>query len=513
MTDNPHLPAPEHKDDFSPILENKFINLIETGSGIVFDDIKRRELKKNVFACMQEVGENSFHRYYDSLISGEPGGLRLKKLINFITINETFFFRVEEHFQILRDVAVPGICEGKYPGGVMNIWSAGASSGEEVYSIIITLMEIPGLMEKYRIRFLGTDINDDMLYIAQNAVYGGRTIDKVPMYILNKYFTPFRDRRQVNEAVRKMADFRYLNLVEPFDLDFFGKPDIIFFRNVLIYFSRETTRKIIARFYELLNPGGFLFLGPSETLWDISDQFQLLMFDRAYIYRKPFYPGKQVLSGVAENAKLKNRITETPGLEQEETPVEIIPAIRDMTFPAAFTAPETDIFPSVTDKLRIKEEEASLALQLGDYRRAGELTDELLSLSQNSKSALLLKLTLLANQGDEIPLMAFAEKTIALHPIFPELHFMLGRFHESRGNYREAEKEHRKILFLNQELLPARARLLGILIARGDVANARREAKNILEQLAAGNFRDFLHPVGESLNVESIKKLCFKALS
>ncbi|MCP4155961.1 MAG: protein-glutamate O-methyltransferase CheR, partial [bacterium] len=266
--DNDVLPCLQN--GCTPFLEGKFVSLVEQKSGIVFDNIKRKEIKKNITVCMEELGEKSFIKYYERLISTEGDGEELKKLINFITINETFFLRVQEHFDILKNVAAPELMHRKKEKSI-KVWSAGASSGEEVYSIIITLLSVPGLKEHFDLDVLGTDINDDMLYIARQGVYRGRTLDKVPPKILNYYFEPFRkDRFKVTEEVKKHARFEYLNLVQPLNLDFFGNPDIIFFRNVLIYFNEETTRRLINAFYDMLSDGGYLFLGPSETLWEMS---------------------------------------------------------------------------------------------------------------------------------------------------------------------------------------------------------------------------------------------------
>lgn len=285
------------KDDYSPLMEDKFIRLVEQKSGIVFDNVKRRELKQNISMCMQELGENSFQKYYRRLTAetnaadGKGVSKELKKLINFITINETYFFRDKEHFEILQNTVLPELKQQKKEKGEINIavWSAGASSGEEVYSIIMTLLEIQGLENHYQLEVLGTDINEDMLHFADKGIYSGRTLDKVPLSILEKYFEPFSNRYKIRKKVKQYARFHYLNLAGPFSqlqLNLSGKPDIIFFRNVLIYFNRETCQRIIETFYHLLKNGGFLFLGPSETLWDISDRFELIMFDRAYVYRK-----------------------------------------------------------------------------------------------------------------------------------------------------------------------------------------------------------------------------------
>lgn len=498
------------EENYSPALEDKFVRLVEQKSGIVFDNIKRRELKKTISVCMREIDEHSFLLYYNRLISGtehgEPAGKELKKLINFITINETFFFRVPEHFEILEKTALPAVVEKKKTEEKkkITVWSAGASSGEEVYSIIISLLEFPGLKENDQWQVLGTDINEDMLYIAEKGIYSGRTLNKVPAHILQDYFDPFRDRYKIRDVVKTRARFRYLNLAEPFEhkLETFNHPDIIFFRNVLIYFSLENTRRIIETFYHLLPDGGFLFLGPSETLWDISDKFELMMFERAYIYRKK------------APSELKKTVEAKPFRPPSKPPrIPVSPVLPVSPILVEDTPPPVDIFPSVKDRIRIMRDEAALMIELGDYQKAEEVVDEMMLVEAAGKPAFLLKIILYTNQANEEKLREWVDRALGTHPVFPEIHFILGRFYESRGNVNDALTEYKKILFIHQDYLLARERMLRMLYSRGEALNAKREARTILEQLSSGLYKEFEHPVGETVNKERLKKFCRLVLS
>ncbi len=516
-------------DDYTPQLENRYVNLVEERSGIVFDDVKRRELKTNIAVCMEECGEKSYQRYFEQIsIPGYPGnGCELKRLINFITINETFFFRVEEHFDILARTVVPRLLEYKRANRdeYLNVWSAGASSGEEVYSLIINLLETPRARDNFRIKVLGTDINEDMLYIAEKGIYSGRTLNKVSPYILEKYFEPFRDRYRVKDEVKQYARLRYLNLMDPLDTNFLGRLDIIFFRNVLIYFSKENTKRIIESFYHLLKDEGYLFLGPSETLWDISDRFELMMFDRAYIYRKKAGSSGTVIRDGAgirsvtpvSRPTMSDFRTPAPP-EPEPAPLEnlAVPPVRSepepVPLPLAGAPDDAADFPSVDNKLRLQEEEVELMIQLGDYSKAEEVLEDLLRLETRGKPVMLLKLTLLSNQSREPELLSFSREALKVFPIFPELHFVLGRFFESVSNWKEAEKEYRKVLFLHQDYVLPRAGLLRVLLRRGDSRNAGREARNILEQLETSHHKIFEHPVGEEFDKERLARFCREAL-
>ncbi len=499
-------------DDYSASIETKFITLIERESGIVMDNIKRKEIKQTLTACMEVIGEISFNRYYARLKAGAGEGGELKKLINFITINETFFFRIPEHFDILNREILPDITRRK-AGGRIAVWSAGSSSGEEVYSLIISMLEYPGLAAAFKPDVLGTDINDEMLYLARKGIYSGRTLNKVPDYLLRRYFEPFStDRYRVNDEVRSHAAFSYLNLAHPFNIDFFGKLDVIFFRNVLIYFNIETTRVIIEAFYHLLNDGGYLVLGPSETLWDISDKFELLMFENAFVYKKK---SKEQLAAAVPPPPRTSPPTfqfppsSSPSPSSSSAPVEtIIPSPPPVPKPK----PVTKFFPSITDRIRIKLNEASLAIELADYGKAEKLLAEILMVDAVNKHAMLLRVTLFCNQDQEEPLFEYVEQVRQIYPVFPELHYLIARFHESRRNIKEALKEYNTILFINQGYLLARERLMHLYRDTGDDDQAKREARNIIELVSTDSFKPFDYPVGDAVNTERLHKACTRVL-
>lgn len=474
-------------DDFSPLVKERFVRLIADASGIAFDPAKCQDLKQDLQLRMEELAEPSFIGYLERL-AGADGAAEVKRLINLITVNETYFFRVPEQFDVLRRVAAP-VLQGKKEKRIQ-AWSAGCSSGEEVYSILIVLREIPEL-EDFRISVLGTDINEDMLYVARRGMYSGRTLNKVPTDLLQRHFESMLGRQQVRQSLRELTEFRYLNLVKlsaqalPIDLD------IIFFRNVLIYFNRDTTRRIIAELHRRLSPGGFLFLGPSETLWDISAAFECLMFEDTFIYRKkqaPEAPGKTVDRAPA-------------GLKLPATAT-LVPIPRPMPIPAdgGSDAPAS--------KGRILLEEAELMTDLGDYERAQELVDEVLFLEPDNRAAMVLKMIQLANRNRGQELLRLAGSLTLRAPIFPEMHYLLGRFHESQGQEREAIREYRKVLFIGTNFVQARERMLHLLNAGGDADAADREARNILLQLQQGRYRPFALRVAEPFNADELKAYC-----
>jgi chemotaxis protein methyltransferase CheR len=319
----------------------------------------------------------------------------------------------------------------------------------------------------------------------------------------------------VKDEIKRYTHFRYLNLAGSFQREISPRPDIIFFRNVLIYFNKETTARIIESFYNLLNDGGYLFLGPSETLWDITDTFELMLFDRAYIYRK------RSASEIKENrAAASGEIKAGIRTPTPSPPAFSFPSAREEKPPVPppdagveGVSQAGDIFPSMKARLRILQDEAALMIELGDYRKAEEVLDEVLLLEKHSKPAILLKMTLFSNQVQVENLNELVKETLKVHPIFPELHFLLGRFYESRGNVKEAVMEYRKVLFIDPDYLLARERSMRAFHDNGEMDLARREARNILEQLSMGKHKAFEFSVGETLDKESLEKSCKQVLS
>jgi len=217
--------------------------------------------------------------YLDYLESAE-GGQEQALFIDVMTTNKTSFFREIEHFNYLRDCV---LSELKSPR--LRFWSAACSSGEEPYSLAIWLREHMADIDTMDALILATDISRRMLEKARLAVYPKETLQSLPAPQFKKYFTRLSgqqaDRYRVAESIRKMVRLAWLNLLGPWPMK--GPFNVIFCRNVMIYFDRPTQQQLINRFYELLAPAGYLFVGHSEGLSSISHKFKYL---RPAVYRK-----------------------------------------------------------------------------------------------------------------------------------------------------------------------------------------------------------------------------------
>lgn len=207
-------------------------------------------------------------------------------VVDAMTTNETLWFRDQYPFELLQSKLFPEHKELRRP---LKIWSAASSSGQEPYSIAMSVAEFqakqPGVL-KMGAQIIGTDISNTMLDMCKNAEYDSLALARGLSIERRKKF--FKDSgngmAQVNESIRKLVSFRHLNLLDSYAL--MGKFDIIFCRNVLIYFAPEVKAKIIAQFAQALNPKGYLFLGASESMSGLSDEFEMVRCNPGIIYQK-----------------------------------------------------------------------------------------------------------------------------------------------------------------------------------------------------------------------------------
>jgi chemotaxis protein methyltransferase CheR len=253
----------------------KFAKLIYDESGIFMKDTKITLLSNRLRKRLSALSLNEFGEYYEYLqkLSGEPKRKEYEELLDVVSTNETYFFRNERHFEALTDVCLPELAKTK-KDKKLRIWSAACSTGEEPYTIAICVLECMKYFQGWDIQIIATDIAPSVLEFARDGYYSGRRIEKVSPEHLKKYFT-LEDREKgvykVNDQLKKMIDFHYLNFFAktPFPKNL----DIIFCRNVMIYFDKIHQKNLVADFYQSINDDGYLFIGHSETLHSISEDF------------------------------------------------------------------------------------------------------------------------------------------------------------------------------------------------------------------------------------------------
>ncbi|OQX86631.1 MAG: chemotaxis protein [Candidatus Omnitrophica bacterium 4484_70.2] len=267
----------------------KFRDLIYKKTGLFFEEKKIYFLKKRLSKRMEELEIKSTVEYYQLLSFGDKSEDELQRLIDLLTTNETYFFREFEQLQAFAEYCLPEICEKKEKNSnyKLKIWSAGCSTGEEPYTLAIILLEMLDNFRLWDKEIVATDIDSVALKRAERGVYDDRSVKDVPEEYFAKYFTTQSDGYRVTIPLRKMVTFYKLNLFDDREIARHKNFDFIFCRNVLIYFNDLSRRKVVNYFYEALNPGGYIFLGHSESMSRISSAFKITRKGDFIVYKKP----------------------------------------------------------------------------------------------------------------------------------------------------------------------------------------------------------------------------------
>lgn len=262
-------------------------DLVYQVAGIFHPDSKLRLLQDRCERRMKELKTPTLHEYFDWLTVRPQRQSELVALLNEITIGETCFFRNMPQLDALRQIVFPKILEAKakLPFRRLRIWSAGCSTGEEPYTLsMLILEESQKKFKDWTVEILATDLNERSLAHAKNAVYGTYSTRNVTPYYRQKYFVPAGDQLQVQPSVASGINFSRLNLSDDARMIFMKSLDVIFCCNVLIYFDLASKRRVIQHFYNNLLPHGYLFLGHSESLYGVTDDFRLVHLPGATAY-------------------------------------------------------------------------------------------------------------------------------------------------------------------------------------------------------------------------------------
>ena len=261
-----------HDDQLAGRDFTRLTEFIYSETGIRLGPEKKTMLEGRLKKRLRDLHIDSYRQYCDYLFGHE--GLREEKVffIDVVTTNKTDFFREPKHFDYLAATALPRMI-AMAENQPLLLWSAGCSSGEEPYTLAMVLSEYAETHPGFRFRILATDISTRVLAKAQMAIYPADVVEPVPPLLRRRYLMRSRerdgDRVRIVPELRRLVEFRRLNFMEA-DYGLTEKADAIFCRNVIIYFDRPTQEKILAKLTRQLKPGGYLFVGHSETLHDMN---------------------------------------------------------------------------------------------------------------------------------------------------------------------------------------------------------------------------------------------------
>ncbi|MFC1496561.1 CheR family methyltransferase [Candidatus Margulisiibacteriota bacterium] len=424
-----------------------FKELLIKESGLYFDFDRKYILEDTLLTRMGACGFFAYQRYYDYLVHDRDGMLELKRLFDTLTIGETYFFRNSDHFEVFREFVVPRlIAAGHRKKQAIKIWSAGCSTGEEPYTVAMILLESLPDPEKWEIEIIASDLNRRYLEKAGRGSYSARSVRNLPRELLKKYFTLKDGQYQISEKIKNMVKFVYHNLAkDSFWLIENYRFDIVFCRNVIIYFDTETVKRVIEGFNEVMEDNAYLFCGHAEVLWKISEKFRSIEFPHTFIYQKGEF--------AAEETKVP--FVDVPQIEiKVEAGPEPVPEPGDI------------------------HQKILLAVELSNQAKYNEAIEVL-------------------------------KEIIGCDCLTVEAYYLLGVLNNKIGQLDRAVAEFKRALFLNPELPIVYYNLGNIFLYQKDELGARREFKNaikILHNRAPDSSVDFSENLNSELLLIACKR-------
>ncbi len=545
---------PLSSDDFRLFQEL----LIET-SGLLFEESRSQSLHLALWQRLQYRGYDSYREYYNLLKFHPEGRLEIRELLDLITIGETYFFRNKAQFDVLMKFVLPEIMQRKIASGEkwLRVWSAGCSGGDETYSIGMALMEAIPSYQNWQISILGTDINRNVLACAKEATYAEKHINHLPKEYVAKYFK-LRDTTYVlNANVRELARFEYHNLAkDPFMHEGMQNIDIIFCRNVMIYFDSQTSLRVIENFYNCLARDGYLFLGHSETLWQITDKFERVEFPQTFIYKKRLYP---VQEGVVkpfiavpeisvEDLALSTVLAPAlyphgsgPVLETGARNQWAGSTLNDSSppvwgFDGLTITKETDLPkysfhqelgvelrkepelledferpPAVEEKPESTDQDAAPWLEETKDRASLPSPTHIINQRKNNIRAYLTRATLLANEAKYKEATDILGKIIEADNLSVEAYYLLGVLSYKNSNLHDAETQFRKVIYVDPQSVIAYFNLANMYLYQKKYREAAREFRNAI-RLLEKRPRDEQVRFCEDFTVEFLLRACRNGL-
>jgi chemotaxis protein methyltransferase CheR len=435
-------------------------------AGLEFDESRRVSLGHVMAERLRASGHPDL-RTYLAMLDRPAGAAERQLLLDGVTIQETFFHRARPQIDALRNHLLPDVLRrAAREGRKVTIWSAGCSTGEEVYTLAMLVLEAAERMsDPPPVRVVGTDVSTAALETARTARYGGRSIDLAEPGAVARWLRPSGDGTYVvRDEVRALVEFAHHNLVTdavPFAA---GTVDLVVCRNVTIYFSRETTRALVERFRDALVPEGWLLMGPAETLWQLTDAFTLVPTGEAFAYRPMVTSARASTPTSVPSARV------APRLAAARPAAAALLRTIGRTSPRPVTAPaERRTAPDAPAMLEL----ARHALDHADYRKAASL----------------------------------AESAAAVDPLMTEAYVVCGEARAAMGQDAEALQPLGRAVYLDQRAGHAWFLLAGALARTGDrpgASRAYRAAADGLGQAPADAVRRLL----DGAPVDQLVQLC-----
>jgi chemotaxis protein methyltransferase CheR len=393
-------------------------------AGLEFDESRRPSLAATMHERLSETGSPDVPTYL-ALLRSPHGASEQQRLLDAVTIQETHFHRARPQLDALRDQLLPPLLRrAAAENRDLVVWSAGCSTGEEPFTLAMLALEAAGRLGlPPRVQVLATDVSTAALEVAAAASYSGRTIDLADPSAIGRWLQPEPDGSHlVRDEVRQLVTFVHHNLVTdplPFGP---GQVDLVVCRHVTIYFSRDTTRSVVEGFREVLGPGGWLLMGPTENLWQVSESFVAVPVGEVFAYRPATATALASTATPPSAAELRLRSVARPRLRPRRSPA--IPASRTGS-DGRLTDPVRPAASRSLDALAA----ARTAFDAGDYEGAALRSSELVAQPDVPDAVQVAAYTLLGqarlNRADPVAATGPLQRAVYLDPMAGDAHFLL----------------------------------------------------------------------------------------
>jgi chemotaxis protein methyltransferase CheR len=455
------------------VLLARLSSFISERIGLYFPPRRWPDLQRGLRTAAQELGFDDLAGYAERLLAGILTQRETEILASHLTVGETYFFREIKTFDALEQTILPELIKARR-GKVqrLRLWSAGCSSGEEPYSLAILLRKLLPDLPDWQVTVLATDINPHSLEKAAAGEYGEWSFRELSPAIKERYFRKASAKRyEIDREVRKMVAFEYLNLADdsyPSLTTNTNAIDVIFCRNVLIYFEPERVGKVIGNLRRSLMDGGWLIVGASEVSQAAFSEFVTVSFPGTTAYRKPRF---------GESPKRTTAHAESPPSFQAPAIFEAAPVVKPSPLPAVFEIPS----PPVTEKATYAE-----GLALYQQGRYGDVLEKLrtVALSGGAESeTLALCARASANQGDLAAALTLCERALAADKVNPRLYYLRATIQQEQGAVTGAAASLKQSLYLDSDFALAHFALGNLARQQGRTAEAGKHYKNALQAL------------------------------
>lgn len=454
---------------------------LEHHMGLFYPPRKWNDLEKQIMKSFADFKSDDFEAFMDWLLSSVPPTRdQVEILASHLTTGETYFFRDSGVFEILGERIIPELIRArKGTGRRIRIWSTACCTGEEPYSMAILLSRTLPDLKEWDISILATDINPCFLRKASEGVYGSWSFRGCPPPVIEKYFRKVGEGRfELSDDIRRMVTFAYHNLVDdpyPSLANQTDVVDVIFCRNVLMYFSEEMAKRVVLNLSRHLAEGGWLVTAPSESQHVPSDPFSAIHFSDAILYRKE--------SGRQKEIEITRAVPDLKHAEVKAAPQVFYHALKKSTVPrhrTGKTSPLDAEGKGTQDARKISYETARVLYEQGCYDEAAEELLKFVSCNPNVVEALSMLTRVYANQGNLLEALKWCEKAIESDKLSPGLHYLRTTILQEQGAFEEAIRSLKRVLYLDPNFVLAHF-AMGVLNCQlGQTRKASKDFSNVL---------------------------------